>query len=153
MGRLFTLDEASKMMGVSKQTLRNWDNSGKMVAKRTSGNRRFYEEETIIKYVKDSKLMRLIGGEKWYLREFDFLPEPISNRLDKWPLVHPSLNSNEVVGYFKRGDFNWFDSYDECAKASISIRKNLNFPYTVDDEEFIGRIRKNSFRDAGYDVD
>lgn len=45
------LAEFSKRIGVSEQTLRNWDNSGKFVAKRTKGNHRFYTENDYNKYM------------------------------------------------------------------------------------------------------
>ena len=43
--------EFSNRIGVSEQTLRNWDNSGKLVAKRTKGNHRFYTEDDYNKYM------------------------------------------------------------------------------------------------------
>lgn len=43
--------EFSKRIGVSEQTLRNWDNSGKLIAKRTKGNHRFYTEDDYNNYM------------------------------------------------------------------------------------------------------
>lgn len=43
--------EFSKRIGVSEQTLRNWDNSGKLIAKRTKGNHRFYTEDDYNAYM------------------------------------------------------------------------------------------------------
>lgn len=43
--------EFSNRIGVSEQTLRNWDNSGKLVAKRTKGNHRFYTEDDYNEYM------------------------------------------------------------------------------------------------------
>lgn len=43
--------EFSNRIGVSEQTLRNWDNLGKLVAKRTKGNHRFYTEDDYNKYM------------------------------------------------------------------------------------------------------
>ena len=153
MGKLFTLAEAAKIIGVTKQTLRNWDASGKLKARRTTGNQRFYDEHVINEFLRKDRLEGIIGGEKWYLREFDFYPEPISDRLDRWPMVHPSLNKEEVINCFRTGAFNWFNTYDECARASMEIRRKLNFAFPSDDEEFICRIRKNGFKEAGYKVD
>lgn len=43
--------EFSNRIGVSEQTLRNWDNTGKLVAKRTKGNHRFYTEDDYNAYM------------------------------------------------------------------------------------------------------
>lgn len=45
------LSEFAKRIGVSEQTLRNWDKSGKLVAKRTKGNHRFYTEDDYNNYM------------------------------------------------------------------------------------------------------
>lgn len=47
MEKLLTLEETSKILGVSKITLRRWDNSGKFKALRTIGGARRYSEEDI----------------------------------------------------------------------------------------------------------
>lgn len=43
--------EFSNRIGVSEQTLRNWDKSGKLIAKRTKGNHRFYTENDYNDYM------------------------------------------------------------------------------------------------------
>ena len=45
------LAEFANRIGVSEQTLRNWDNSGKLIAKRTKGNHRFYTEDDYNAYM------------------------------------------------------------------------------------------------------
>ena len=47
MEKLFTLQETSEILGVSKITLRRWDNSGKFKALRTIGGARRYSEDDI----------------------------------------------------------------------------------------------------------
>lgn len=47
MGKLITLQEASDILGVSKITLRRWDNTGKFKALRTIGGARRYSEDDI----------------------------------------------------------------------------------------------------------
>lgn len=44
---LLTIKQASMLLGVSEQTLRNWENSGKLVPQRTSGGHRRYLESQI----------------------------------------------------------------------------------------------------------
>jgi len=45
--RLLLIEEASAILGVSPQTLRNWEKDGRLVSERTSGGHRRYSEETI----------------------------------------------------------------------------------------------------------
>ncbi len=49
--KLVNLDVACEMMGVSKETLRNWDDSGKFKATRTEGNHRRYRLGDILDHL------------------------------------------------------------------------------------------------------
>ena len=42
--------EFAKRIGVNVQTLRRWDSSGRLVAKRTPSNHRYYTEEDVLSY-------------------------------------------------------------------------------------------------------
>jgi len=44
-GRRIYISEAARMMGVSADTLRRWDASGRFVAKRTPGGTRWYSAD------------------------------------------------------------------------------------------------------------
>ena len=55
MNNLLTLQEAAKILNVSKLTLRQWDNSGKLKAIKTFGGHRRYNEEDIRKLVGEVK--------------------------------------------------------------------------------------------------
>ena len=55
MEKLLTLEETSKILGVSKITLRRWDNSGKFKALRTIGGARRYSEEDINNFIKNMR--------------------------------------------------------------------------------------------------
>ena len=59
MEKLITLQQASDLLGVSKITLRRWDNSGKFKALRTIGGARRYSEDDINNFIKDMR-----GNEK-----------------------------------------------------------------------------------------
>ena len=50
MKKTYTISEFADMLGVTKQTLRNWDNSGRLIAKRTKGDYRFYTQEHVDDY-------------------------------------------------------------------------------------------------------
>lgn len=56
MNNLLTLQEASKILNVSKLTLRQWDNSGKLKAIKTFGGHRRYNESDIKKLVGESEV-------------------------------------------------------------------------------------------------
>jgi len=55
MEKLITLQKASEILGVSKITLRRWDNSGKFKAFRTIGGARRYSEEDIDKLLNEMR--------------------------------------------------------------------------------------------------
>jgi excisionase family DNA binding protein len=55
MEKLLTLEEASVMLGVSKITLRRWDNSGKFKALRTIGGFRRYSKNDINKLIDEMR--------------------------------------------------------------------------------------------------
>lgn len=147
MENLLTLTEVSEILNISKQTLRNWDKNGKLKAIKTEGGHRRYKREDILslsKGLKNKDLFKRINGEKWYLRDFDFLPEPISDRA-------PWIYDNDAISAFKQNNFKWFDTYDECAEASVFIRKYLGIGHIDDSERLTSR--KDAFRNCGYMVD
>jgi len=55
MKKLITLQQASEILGVSKITLRRWDNSGKFKALRTIGGARRYSEDDINKLLNEMR--------------------------------------------------------------------------------------------------
>ena len=48
----FKPNEFAEMIGVSVKTLQRWDNEGKLKAKRTPTDRRYYTHQQYIEYVK-----------------------------------------------------------------------------------------------------
>lgn len=61
---LINIDEASKILGVSKDTLRNWDNSGKLKSIRTVGRHRRYERDNLLGMVKGDREEEGIGNKQ-----------------------------------------------------------------------------------------
>lgn len=49
---MLNIDEASKLLRVSKRTLRNWEKDGKIKSYRTPGNHRRYKEDDLLKIMK-----------------------------------------------------------------------------------------------------
>jgi len=51
---LITIKKVSKILNVSTQTLRRWDESGRLTSVRGSNNYRYYKEEDIEEYIKNN---------------------------------------------------------------------------------------------------
>lgn len=51
MSKLLTLQRTSEIIGVTKKTLRIWDNEGKLTSVKTVGGHRRYREEDVMNYV------------------------------------------------------------------------------------------------------
>ena len=51
MSKLLTLQRTSEIIGVTKKTLRIWDNDGKLTSVKTVGGHRRYREEDVMNYV------------------------------------------------------------------------------------------------------
>lgn len=54
MEKLLKLSEVAEILNVCKNTLRNWDNSGKLVAIRTIGGSRRYKKDDIEKLLNNT---------------------------------------------------------------------------------------------------
>ena len=53
--KLLNITEASKILGISNDTLRSWDKSNRFKAIRTVGNHRRYREEDIVNFLNSTK--------------------------------------------------------------------------------------------------
>jgi len=51
---LITIQKTAKMLGVSAQTLRRWDESGRLASVRGENNYRYYKKEDIDEYIKNN---------------------------------------------------------------------------------------------------
>ena len=72
-------------------------------------------------------------GNWWYLREFDYLPEPLE--------YYNKNISSEFMSCVKEGKFDLFQSLEDAKLASYEIRKERNMiPFTFDEALL---IRKN----------
>lgn len=58
-GRQVRIGEAAKMLGVTVQTLRNWEKSGKLRAQRSSGGQRYYTLQDLQPFTLDD--LRVLG--------------------------------------------------------------------------------------------
>ena len=48
---MFRISEAARFLRISTPTLRMWDKSGKLKAKRTHGNQRWYSKESLLSFL------------------------------------------------------------------------------------------------------
>jgi putative resolvase len=55
---MLSINEASKLLGVTKRTLRNWEKKGKISPYRTPGGHRRYDKEELLKVmnINDQKI-------------------------------------------------------------------------------------------------
>ena len=68
MSRLISLNKASEILGVSKHSLRNWDDDGKLKSIKTIGGHRRYREEDIFNYIGEYKTEIIVDSVATYSR-------------------------------------------------------------------------------------
>lgn len=76
--KLLTISQASKMIGVSIQTLRRWDDTGKLlsVRKKATGHR-YYKKEDIKNYIKNNIKGLLVKlARSWVVNDSGIEPHP-----------------------------------------------------------------------------
>lgn len=56
MSKLISLEKAAHLLGISKHSLRNWDNNGKLPSVKTTGGHRRYREDDIMNYIGEHKI-------------------------------------------------------------------------------------------------
>ncbi len=57
MNKLLTIDQVSKILGVTKKTLRIWDNDEKLISIKTVGGHRRYREDDVNKFMGELEVM------------------------------------------------------------------------------------------------
>ena len=66
---LITIKKASEILGVSTQTLRRWDESGRLVSVRGKNNYRYYKKEDINEYIKNNLKDIFKMAKNWTLNK------------------------------------------------------------------------------------
>jgi len=54
------IGEAAKILGISPQTLRNWEKAGKLLSERSEGKQRYYSREALNKFALDIEKLGLV---------------------------------------------------------------------------------------------
>jgi putative resolvase len=68
MNKLLSIQQVSLTLGVTKKTLRIWDNEGKLISVKTVGGHRKYREEDINNYMGEHNVEVVVTGVATYSR-------------------------------------------------------------------------------------
>lgn len=68
MGKLLSIQKVSELLGVTKKTLRIWDNEGKLPSIRTVGGHRKYNEDDILSFMGEQKIEYINDSVATYAR-------------------------------------------------------------------------------------
>ncbi|MCA9371743.1 helix-turn-helix domain-containing protein, partial [Candidatus Woesebacteria bacterium] len=94
-GKLISIGRAAKILGVSVDTLRNWDNSGKLPSIRTSNKgMRKYQEEAIFKLANKSARHSSKNKKRMYKKPPVFITNDLPS--DEKAVIQSASNSHEA---------------------------------------------------------
>ena len=68
MNKLLSIQQVSETLGVTKKSLRRWDNEGKLISVKTVGGHRKYREEDINNYMGEHNVEVVVTGVATYSR-------------------------------------------------------------------------------------
>lgn len=68
MSKLLSIQKVSELLGVTKKTLRIWDNEGKLPSIRTVGGHRKYNEDDILRFMGEQKIEYVNDSVATYAR-------------------------------------------------------------------------------------
>lgn len=125
MPTLITLTEAATFLGVSKATLRNWDNDGKLVAVRNPINGyRQYDMESLIKLKNE-----MTGQENSLKKQNDELKseeaKAIKRAVNKLHSIIRDSDAKKWSGQYPSAMNRWHDNWDAISpifKFSKDVR-------------------------------
>jgi DNA adenine methylase len=123
MNKKISLDVASTILGVCKQTLRRWDDNGKLTAVRTDNGYRVYELSELIKHTPKTKakpFLKWAGGKSQLLP--DLLPS-IPRNYDNY--VEPFLGGGALFFALQPKKAKLNDVNEELINAYKEVRDNV----------------------------
>ncbi len=113
--RLFSIQEAANILGVSTKTLRRWDQRGRFVPTRTAGNQRRYTQEQISKLKSQSSKLKNVSETQPLFSETETQKElKVKNAL-------PSVLSSLPSGSFLKNHF-LLKHKDEIELSTLNAR-------------------------------
>lgn len=99
---ILKIGEAAKLLGVTPRTLRNWDASGKLPARRTKTGRRYYLRDEIIRFSEDLPALGFAWATNTQTpqiptRYYCETQDRFTSRLNKMAIEFMSHNEIEVT--------------------------------------------------------
>lgn len=120
---LMNVTEAAKALGVSIQTLRNWDQNGYLKASRTAGGHRRYSSDDISSFIEEAKFD---VGTCWETQHLVHLEELADQRGEADP------RAKDCGGFTKEQIGCLLQNQDTvCDKRTVSLNENLDFFYEL----------------------
>lgn len=145
MSDALTIDTASNILGVCKQTLRRWDDNGKLTAVRSDSGYRLYELSEILKLVPSDKarpFLKWAGGKSQLLPEL--LPR-VPNNYHEY--AEPFLGGGALFFALqpKRAKLN--DINEDLINTYLQVRDNID-----DVLELLSKHQKNHSEAYYYEI-
>lgn len=138
----YSTGEFAKIIGVTPKTIQRWDESGKLVAKRTPTNRRYYTEEDVNAY---------FGYESIEIKRKNVAYCRVSNRTQKDDLT----NQIKFIKQFANARGEIIDEYIQDIGSGLNYKRphwNMLLDQVMNDEiDTIYITYKDRFIRFGYD--
>ena len=153
MEKHYSLKKAAELLGVTTQTLRNWDNAGKIHTIRTPGNQR---------RIPENEITRLISPELDAAKKIEHKPQRSTSKIQE-PGESTSfvlVNNDNYILMCK--DTEVYDiTNDEVLNASLLpgciLKKTMSYPqwmetrYSRDTNFSSGRLMQSVFGSSGHE--
>lgn len=122
--------QAANKLGVTIQTLRNWDESGTLKAERTSGKHRRYPVHLIDNFNKPERINCSFWG--WQIKQNEYLYQLALTEASKDPRAKECGGfTKEQVGLLFKNQDVIHDGKDNVFPQDFlySVLKEMSFPY------------------------
>lgn len=138
----YSTGEFAKIIGVTPKTIQRWDESGKLIAKRTPTNRRYYTEEDVNVY---------FGHKPNEVKRKNVAYCRVSNRIQKDDLI----NQVEFIKQFANARGEIIDEYVQDIGSGLNYKRphwNMLLDQVMNNEiDTIYITYKDRFIRFGYD--
>ena len=122
MGELISIEVASELLGVCKQTLRRWDESGKLEAHRSTSGYRQYSLDNIQRHIPESKakpFLKWAGGKTQLLAEIlPRIPSTYKN------YIEPFIGGGALFFALQPKSAKLNDINEELINSYLQVREN-----------------------------
>ena len=122
LGELISIEVASELLGVCKQTLRRWDESGRLPAHRSNGGYRQYSLENVQTHMPEDKakpFLKWAGGKSQLLAEIlPRIPNNYTNYLE------PFIGGGALFFALQPESAKLNDINEELINSYLQVREN-----------------------------